>query len=129
MLEKTVEFQTVDGEDASITFKNTMRHDVRDAVMRDRFVDDAMPDRGYRDHFCVFASRIAAVKGLDGWQPVDETATQEEFTACYLSFTEHVDFDTFYALVDAINDLKAPVADAVEKPEDALTAEEKADPN
>jgi hypothetical protein len=88
-----------------------------------------MPDRGYRDHFCVFAARLGGVEGLDGWQPVDETATQEEFTACYLAFAEHVDFETFYALADAVADLKGPVADAVEKPEAALTPDEQADPN
>ena len=128
MLEKTVEFQTVDGEDASITFKNTMRHDIRFTVMRERFAGDGHPDRNFRFDFCYALAHVHAAS-VPGWEPVDETATPDEFTACFHAFAEQVRSDTFYEIVRGLNDLKEPVADAVEKPEDALTAEQAADPN
>jgi len=129
MHEKMVEFTTNDETRARLTLRDTLRHDIRFAVMQPRFAGDEHPDQGFRFDFCWLVARVTAVEGLGGWQPVDETATPDEFTACYHAFAERVDRTTFYDLVAVVNAFKQPVADAVEKPEAALTPPEAADPN
>jgi hypothetical protein len=122
-------FETVDGRRVTLIFKNTMRQDIRNRVMVQKFADQQRfeADWNIRSDFIWIISRVAKVDGAD-WRPVDDTATEDEFEACYYAFTDLVDDDTFYGCVRAVNDLKLR-SHPVEKPDSALTAEDAADPN
>lgn len=129
MFEKEHEFDTIDGSHVTVTLKNTMRQDVRHNVMAHKFAsqDDHPADWNIRSDFCWFISRVVDVDGTD-WQPVDETATDDEFDACYHAFTDLVTDDGFYGCVRAVNAMKRRT-DPIEKPDAALTDEEQSDPN
>lgn len=112
----------------TFTFQNTLRCDIRFRVMQQRFVDEAAADAHIFTDFCWMVAHVASVEGTE-WQPVDETATPEEFEACYLAFADLGTAEWFYEVVGEVNVMKRPLADVVEKPDAALTEAEAADPN
>lgn len=128
MLELIHEFETVTGETARLTLRNTMRQNIRFRVMAARFAPDGSADESYRSDFCWIAAHVVAVEGTK-WRPVDEHATPEKFDQSYLAFADLVSYeDGFIGCVQAVNRLKART-DEVEKPDAALTKDEEADPN
>jgi hypothetical protein len=119
---------TFEQDDVTYTFKNTMRNAIRFLRMKARFAPEDAPDYELLSDFCWLMAYLDTVDGAEGWKPVDETATEKQFEAAYLGFSETVDLDAFYETVRAVNQMKRR-DDPVEKPDSALTAEEKNDPN
>lgn len=127
MTEHIHTFTTVEESEVTLTFKNTMRNDIRSRQMAAKFAGDQHVDANVRSDFCWFVSRISTVAGAD-WSPVTETATEKQFDQCYYAFSELVDEDGFYDCVRAVNSFKTRT-DPEEKPDEQLTQEEQADPN
>lgn len=127
-METVHEFQTLSGHTVRVTLRNAMRHDIRFRLMDAKFAREGEhADFQERSNFCWFAARVMAVEGID-WRPVDENASEEKFKASYLAFADLVDDQTFIDCAMAVSRMKART-DAIEKPDDALTPEEEADPN
>ena len=127
MLDYTHTFKTVDGHEATITFKNTLLNDIRFMELSKAFAGEELADSNVRTDFCWVISRIESVEGLD-WEPIKPGAAWDEFEQCYHAFAKMVESDVFYGCVRAVNNLKNRSSD-LEKPDSALTTEEKADPN
>lgn len=114
---------------ATLTLADTAYADVVYLRMVDKFAKEGAPDRGICDDVCYLMAHIRSVKGTTDWQVLDDTATDEEFDASLRVLLVHGDLAAFRALVEKINNLKAPKAGALDKPDEALTPAEEADPN
>ena len=123
------EFKTVDGKSASVELKNSLRNDIAESTLSAQFATEEYPDHVQRSNFCLFMAHVVpgTVKGID-WQPVDDSATEDQFTACYHGFAELVDAQTAYACAMAVVQMSRRT-DPLEKPDPALTPDEEADPN
>ncbi|HML23541.1 MAG TPA: hypothetical protein PKD09_17930 [Aggregatilinea sp.] len=121
---------------AQFKFSDSLWNELKAARMKGRFVDDTLPDASIASDFCYICAHLETARfaGTDKkWKPVDDTASLSEFRICYSQFFEWLTdvggMGKFYEFVRVINDLKAPLATPVEKPAEALTEEEAADPN
>lgn len=111
-----------------ITFhwRNTMLGAIQTAVMDKKFSSDDLADSGARWQFCQIMAYAESVEGLDKIGP---SRSQDEFDSVYAQLAGMVTYDGWMEIVRALNDLKEPKADQIEKPDSALTPEEEADPN
>jgi hypothetical protein len=122
-------FTDCDGNAVTLTFKNTLLGAIRYTVMRQRFITDDMADAGTRGDFAFVAAWVTDVQGAD-WRPPEETGTVEAFTASYHAFTAlFEDVDAFHEVVWVVNEFKGIHKTPEEMPDEALSAEERADPN
>lgn len=120
----------VEWQGATLTFVDSAWSDVMYLRLVEKFVTDGAADQGIAADVCYVLAHIDSAKGVKGWKPVDDTATPEQFRECYKGLLSQVDSVTeFYDLVRAVNDLKAPKAGALDKPDEALTPDEADDPN
>jgi hypothetical protein len=127
MFEVEHEIKTLDGKTITVTLKDTMRHTIRFRRMDAKFASDGQADRSLRSDFCWLLAHIGGVSGTE-WHPVDEQADEKKFEQCYLGFADLVHDSEFYTAVRAVNALVRR-DHPVEKPDQALTAEEEHDPN
>jgi len=115
---------------ATFVLSNSVWSDIMTLTLQNRFTTPDDADHAIRSDFCYVLAHLESVKGLPGWKPVDETATPEQFRACYKGLMSQIEnINEFYELVRAVNALKAPKAGPLDKPDEALTEEEQADPN
>lgn len=128
MQTRTFSFKADAGEKASITVKNTLLGDIRFLDLMNRFVKESQPDKGFRADFCWVVSFVDSVEGIDWDLDWRDTPSPEQFEACYRGLARHFERDTFHELVTVVNKLKNR-DDPIEKPDAALTDEDKADPN
>jgi len=121
---------TIEWRGATLTFTDSVWSDIVTMALQNKFAQDDTPDRAIRSDVCYVLAHLDGAKGLRGWRPVDDTATPEQFRECYKALMSSLDdVSEFYALVRAVNELKAPKAGPLDKPDEALTDEEVADPN
>ena len=127
-MESVHEFQTIDGVTARVTLRNSMRHDIRFRLMEAKFAAEKdHADSQERSNFCWFVARVVHVEGIE-WSPVDEGASEVNFKMCYYGLAVLVDDETFLGCALAVSKMKVRT-DKIEKPDDALTPDEVADPN
>lgn len=111
-----------------IVFRKTLLNTIRYTVLADKYAAGES-DEATRSDFAYIVGHIDKVTGLS-WKPIDQRATRQEFDESYWSFLELFDdMEDFHKVVHAVNDMYAPLANDVEKPDAALTDEEQADPN
>jgi hypothetical protein len=122
-------FTDVDGQEVTLTFKQTLLGAIRYTVMRQRFTDDTMIDAGARRDFILIVSWLIDVQGID-WRPPDETGSLDAFTANYHAFMLlFEDVEAFHEVVWAVNEWQGIHKPPEEVPEEVLTDAERADPN
>jgi hypothetical protein len=126
-MEKEITLTSVSGENATFTLRNTMRADARYRVWEDRFAN-GRPDEVDRANFAWFWSRVVKWSGIKV-ATITETATEDEFNAVFWGFGDHFTTAVLVTACQAVNEMKGAIADNVEKPDDALTPVEEADPN
>jgi len=112
--------------DVTFHWVNNMLGAIRFHVMCDRFANETHSDRGSRETFCFI---MAYADSVDGLPYVDDKSTDDEFDEAYRAFAAMVSIEDWKATAAALDELKAPTANAVEKKDGALTPEEEADPN
>ncbi len=119
-------------EDVTFTVRATVRNAMRDDMLRDALgVDLAKkkltPEQTTQANYCFVAAHVVAIQGVD-WQPPDVPADAEAIRANYEQYLDTVPRRLETAISKAINRLYSPTANAVEKPDSALTEDEEADP-
>lgn len=119
-----------DGNGTAVTFRKSLRNQMIYNHLRGLVAPDLQAwDYDERRQFAWVAAHVQTVKGLE-WQPPQPTDTTEQLEASYLAFVDALpDYDSFNELNRIVNALYAPVADAVQRPDDTLTKDEHADPN
>ena len=119
-----------DGNGTIITFKKSLRNQMFYHHLRDLLVtDDDQPDRGERFQYAFIAAYAVEVEGLQ-WTPPKMGDRPKTCEASYQAFLDAIpDYSTFNDLYGIIDSLHTPLADDVQKPDDALTDDERADPN
>lgn len=120
----------IEWQGATLVLADSVWADIMTLALQEKFASPGDADHAIRSDFCYLLAHLENVKGLPGWKPIDDTATPEQFRACYRGFMSRLEsVDEFYGLVNAVNALKAPKAGAMDKPDEALTEAEAADPN
>lgn len=123
---------TANIRELNIVLRNTPLEQLRLSVMAARFSteSDVSTEASLRNLFVWIATHTVSVSGLPTWQPPALSASTEDLQASFETLlTEVADFGVLNAWVDEIMKLRQPTADKVEKPESALTDEEKKVPN
>lgn len=120
-------FETLDGGTVVFTFRNAMLGDVRFRMFNRYASEEEWPDFNLRSDFAWMLGYLVDVEGLDGLD-IPPNADLDTFNAAYYAFMELVNVETFYDCVRAVNAMKER-SNPLEKPDSALTAEDKADPN
>lgn len=115
---------------AVITFKKSLRRAMFYYQLRDVLAnDESLEDHSERFQYAYICAYVEAVEGLD-WTPPKFGDGKKAIEASYQTFLDVVpDYAFFNEVVETVNTLHAPIADAIQRPDDTLTDEEKADPN
>lgn len=120
----------VEWHGATLTLVDSVWADIMTMALSSKFASEETPDRNIRLDVCYVLAHLDGAKGAKGWKPVDDTSTPEQFREFYKALMSQLDdMAEFYELVRAVNDLKAPKAGPLDKPDAALTPDEEADPN
>lgn len=114
----------------TVNFKKSLRNAMFYRQLRDALVNsNEQPDQVERSQYAWLAAFVVDVTGLD-WTPPRMGENTKKIEASYQAFIDAVpDFDLFNALLNVVNELHTPLADAVQRPNEALTDAERADPN
>lgn len=120
---------TTEWQGATLVFVDTAWRRSQYLRMVASFAPDGAPDRAIRDDACFVLTHLESVKNAKGWQPLDATATQEQFDAACKGLLSSGTLKEFHDLVRVLYDLVFPKAGPLDKPDEALTEDEAADPN
>lgn len=113
-----------------VTFKKSLRtqifyHHVLEVLTRD---ENAI-DRTARAQYAFIAARVDSVKGVK-WTPPAMGNSDDQIEASYQAFIDAVpDYEMFNEMFTTLDAIMSPLADPVQRTNEALTPEEQADPN
>ena len=116
---------------AVITFKKSLRRAMFYHQLRDVLADDeSLEDHNERFQYAYICAYVETVEGLN-WTPPKLGDSKKAIEASYQTFLdiEDIGYEFFNGLLEAVNAMHAPVSDAVQRPDESLTEEEKSDPN
>lgn len=121
---------TFSSNGTTITLKRSLRREILYRRLRETVgANETEFDHAERFQFAYVAAFIDTVEGMN-WIPPQIGASEKAIEKSYQEFQDAVPgYDFFNDLMDAVTALRAPVADTVQRPDDTLTDEEKADPN
>jgi hypothetical protein len=113
----------------TIVFKKSLRISMFYSRLNAALVpDESLDDVGEREQFAWIAAHIESVTGI-GWKPPQMTGSAKQWEQCYQDFLDAVPgYEFFNAASVALGQLRAPVADAIQKRDADLTDDERADP-
>jgi hypothetical protein len=114
----------------TITLKKSIRREMHYKRLRDVLAqDESLEDHNERFQFAYVSAFVDTVDGMD-WTPPKFDDSPAKIEKSYYAFLDaDIDYAFFNGLSDAVTALRAPTSSPVHKPDEALTAEEKADPN
>ncbi len=121
---------TFSSNGTTITLKRSLRRSMFYKLLRETIASDETAEDHYERfqyaHVAAFSDTVNGMK----WTPPKLGASAKAIEASYQEFLDAVpDYDFFNGLSDAIEAMSNPVADPVQRPDEALTEAEKADPN
>lgn len=121
---------TYSANGTTITFRKSLRNQMLYHHLRDVLTPDAdVAQHGERLQYAFVAAFVQDVDGID-WTPPQLGDSNKKIEAGYQQWLDAIpDYESFNAIYDVINTLHKPLADPVQRPDDTLTDEEKADPN
>lgn len=119
-----------DGNGTEVKFRKSLRNQMFYHHLRESLTsDDNKVDHGERLQYAFIAAYTQDVTGLE-WSPPQMGDPAKKIETSYQQFLDAVpDYEMFNALFNTINDLHKPLADVVQRPNEALTEAEQADPN
>jgi len=121
--------RTLNDRGVTIMLRNTTRNTLRHRALEEAWpVDPKAADEDTRTYFGFIAAFCERAEGLESL-PLKSGASGKQIEQAYQRFLDETDESLVLACMDALGDLRAPSANAVEKPEAALTKEEATDPN
>ncbi len=120
---------TFSSNGATITLKRSLRCEIFYRQLRETIgADETLFDHSERFQFACISAFVDTVEGMN-WAPPRMGASEKAIEKSYQEFQDAIPgYEFFNGLMDAVTALRAPVADVVQRPDDTLTAEEKADP-
>ena len=113
-------------DDYTVTFKNT----IANSMLFTKMAEWANSDEsltGLRNQFAYIASHIEKWEG-GGWKP-PKSAEPSELTKSFDAFIMRFSLEQMRELSSAVDTLHSPIANAVAKPDKALSGDELSDPN
>lgn len=120
-------YETVEGATVEVTYRKTILGDVRYRIWTGHFDETAL-DYSYRVDFAWIMAYVVSIKGATT-NILTEHSAADDIEAAYFYWASLFDNDVWRQMLQDVTALRLPTTNAVEKPDDALTEEEAADPN